>query len=222
MSGMANTTSRRTELTDAQGDHAERIVAEAIHNTRRRYALYYLHKRNGPVDLQELVRQVASWENCSHLEDVPVAQRKSVYSALHQTHLPYLEERGLVVFDRETNEVECLLENSELNLSLAADLQTTVRWHRVYLVLTGIGAFVLGGFWAGVPPLARVSPVAVAAILVGTYAVASVSHWYDVYQWRRRVNGTPPDFVISIDRDSESDDAGIGRAARGDAGEDAT
>lgn len=194
------------ELPNAQVSHTdqavERVIAEAIHNTRRRYALYYLHKQSGPVELPELVRQVASWESCRRPDEVPEALRKSVYSSLQQTHLPYLEERGLVVFDRETNEVECQLKNSQLDLCLAADPRTTVRWYRVYLLLATVGGLLLGAMWAGVQPFARVQPVALTGILVGSFMVASGVHWYDVYRWRRRMDEMPPDFFISINRDT--------------------
>lgn len=201
-------TSGEATLPNAQADHAdrapERVVAEAINNTRRRYALYYLHKQNGPVELPKLVRQVASWENYCQPEEVPVAQRKSVYSALHQTHLPYLEERGLVAFDHETNEVKCQLEDSELDLSLAADPRTTVQWYRVYLLLAAAGGSLLGATWVGVQPFARVPPMVLAGVLVSSYVVSSIVHWYDVYRWRCRMNGMPPDFFISIDHSTVS------------------
>lgn len=199
MSRSENTISDRTGVSSAQGDYIERLVAEAIHNVRRRYALYYLHKQNKPVILKELVRRVASWENCCQPAEVPIAQYRSVYSSLYQTHLPYLEERGLVKFDRDANEVRCLLDNSKLNFSLAADRRTTVQWYRVYLLLAGVGASVFGGKWAGFPSFDYLSPHVLTAVLVCSYAVMSALHWYDVYRWRCRKEGMPPDFIITFD-----------------------
>lgn len=219
MTRIGNTIVDETKLPDEGGGYfdqtPEGVVAEAIHNTRRRYALYYLHKQNGPVALTDLADQVAAWENCSPSEEVPAARCKSVYAALHQTHLPYLEERDLVAFDRDTNEVECSLKNSELDLSLAADRRTTVRWYRVYLLLAGVGTVALGIGWAGVPAFDFVSPLALAGVLIGSYVVASVLHWHDVYRWHRRMDGMPPDFLISIDRDASSGTAGIEAAEDG-------
>lgn len=201
MSKTANTKSRRVESDDAQEGWEERtpvrLIAEAIYNTRRRYALYYLHKRDGPVELKELVRQVAAWENFCDPEDGPSSKRNSVYSSLHQTHLPYLEECGLVEFDRGANEIECLIENSEL--SFAADRHTSVRWDRVYLLLAGLGSVAFSTIWIDVPSFEYVPPVLITGVLVCSYLVASVFHWYDVHRWRRRKEGMPPDFTISSD-----------------------
>ena len=150
-------------------------------------------KRPGPrARGRQRPAEVASWERCCDPEEVAVAKRKSVYSALHQTHLPYLEERGLVAFDRETNEIEWLLENSEVDLSLAADPRKTVRWYRVYLLLAGVSGPLPGSVWAGLPAFARVPPIALAVVLVSSYAATSVAHWYDVHRWRRCTDGMVP------------------------------
>lgn len=189
---------------DRTAQAPEQVVAEAIQNARRRYTLYYLHKKKAPVELTDLVLQVAAWENCCQPEDVPVAQRKSVYSALHQTHLPYLEERGIVEFDRETNEIECPLNNSEFELSLANDQRTTVRWFRVNLLVAGVGTVVLAGQVANVPLFDLISPLMLASVLVVSHLILGVFHWYDVHRWRDRMSEMPPDYLISIDRETTS------------------
>lgn len=178
---------------------AEREVAEAIQNTRRRYVLYYLYKHDGSVGFQKLVDQVSTWESYPTDGEIPDSTRDSVYATLHQHHLPYLEERGLVRWDRETNRVECQLQDATWDLVLANDPRTTIRWHRVYLLGAALGLLVTGLAWAGVGPLGAVSGVVIAGAVTLVFVLLSVGHLYDVYRWNRRMEGMPPDFVISVD-----------------------
>lgn len=182
---------------------SKRAVIEAIRNRRRRYALYYLRERSGPVDLDDLVRQVAAWEAETTPERVTPAERDAVGASLRETHVPYLADRGIVRYDRRRDRATYCGDDPALAVYLANDPRTTVRWHRVYLLLTALAAVFVGLVWVGVPPLEGVNPVAVAAVVVTLFAVVGVAHWYDVYRWRRRTEELPPDFLVEFEEDGD-------------------
>lgn len=79
-------------------------VFSVLSNRRRRLVLYCLHER-GETTLTELSRQVAAWENGIPTGAVTHTQRKRVYTALHQNHLPKLREAGVVTYSRARTDI---------------------------------------------------------------------------------------------------------------------
>lgn len=71
-------------------------VFEVLKSPRRRYALYYLRREGGIVELSDLTDQVAVWENDTTPSGLTSEQRKRVYISLYQTHLPKLDDAGIV------------------------------------------------------------------------------------------------------------------------------
>lgn len=156
---------------------AEATVVEALRNQRRRYALYYLQNHDAPVTLDELVEQVAAWERVTMADDAGASHRKSVYSSLHRTHLPYLEGLGLVAYDRQCKQVA---------------------WYRVYFLLSVVGVFVVGALWVAVPPVGALSPLLAATLILVGFAAVSFLHWYDIRRWHRQTADMPPDFLLTL------------------------
>ncbi|WP_137287360.1 DUF202 domain-containing protein [Halorussus salinisoli] len=81
--------------------------------------------------------------------------------------------------------------------------RTRVAWPKVYLALTALSIGLLGLARYDVPPFDGLPPVAVAALIVALFAVASLSHWYDIHRWRRRNEDAPPDFLATLDEEIE-------------------
>lgn len=148
------------------------VVFDMLSNVRRRYLLQYLRSAS-EMPVRELSRRIAARENGVDPAAVTSPQRKRVYTALHQTHLPRLEEFDVVEYDRDrgavrpTDRLACF--EPYLDSPAARD------WPRYYLGLglaalalaTGIAleAPVLGGLDAGTVALAvGLAIVAVAAI----------------------------------------------------------
>jgi len=147
------------------------FTAEAVHgilgNRRRRYVLDLLREHGETVGMRELCVAVAARENDIDPEEVKPKQRKRVYTALRQTHLPRLAAAGLVEYDRDRSTVTptdrlSVLE-PYLDLGEGAD-----PWPRYYLVLGGIGLVVALAGGLGLPVLGS----APAGLLAGLLAVA--------------------------------------------------
>jgi hypothetical protein len=180
---------------------SEAQVFDAAKNLRRRYALYYLKREGEPVGLGELAEQIAAWENDTTVEAVTAEQRKSVYSALYQTHLPKLEEARVLTYDRRANVVEFTEDAENLDLYLASDPQTTIQWDRLYLGV-GSGAVLsvlLSGL--GVGPFAAIQGSTWAAVVGVVVTILALAHTYDRRRWQRRFDGAAPDFALELGED---------------------
>jgi hypothetical protein len=103
------------------------------------------------------------------------------------------------------------VEDPTVTVFLANDPRTTVAWYKLYFALTAVSAVFVGLVRLDVPPFDRVGPLAVAALVVGLFAIASVGYWYDVYRWRRRSEDTPPDFLVTLEADVPLEDRDEGR-----------
>ena len=174
-------------------------VFDAAKNLRRRYALYYLKCEDEPVELGELAEQIAAWENDTTVEGVTAEQRKSVYSALYQTHLPKLEDAGVVRYDRGANVVRFTEDAADLDLYLASDRRTTVRWERLYLGAGAVAAASVTLCGLDVGPFAAVSGLSLAAAIALAVLALGVVHAYDRHKWQRRFDGAAPDFALELD-----------------------
>lgn len=178
----------------------ERLVAEVLLNRRRRYVLYYLSERSDPVPVEDLAAQVTAWERATAPDDAPTCA-ETIRSSIRRTHLPYLEARDLVTYDRRTDRVTARIDDPTVKLFAANHPRTTIAWHKLYLVLTAVSTVILGLAQVGVPLLGDLQPVAVAGLIVALFAAASVAHWVDAYRWRRRNEENPPDFLVSVEDD---------------------
>lgn len=72
---------------------------EVLSNRRRRYVIHQLLQHGDVTDLRALSRQVAAWENEKPVDQVTAEERRRVYNALQQFHLPKLHEMGVVSYE---------------------------------------------------------------------------------------------------------------------------
>lgn len=172
-------------------------LQEALRNLRRRYVVYYLNRHGGAVQVDELAQGIAAWEGGDG--EVTPAHRKSVYSALHQTHLPKLQAAGVVEYDADRSLVATSDQATRLDLRLASDPHTSVPWHRLYLSLAGVSLVVLVSLWQGVHPFALISGVEFALLVIASFGLAALGHTYDLRRWRRRAEHAAPDFILELD-----------------------
>lgn len=73
---------------------------------RRRDALRYLKEHDGPVRMRDLAEQVAAWEHDTTVRELRSAQRQRVYIPLYQTHLPKLDDAGVIEYQQSRGIVE--------------------------------------------------------------------------------------------------------------------
>lgn len=99
-------------------------ILGALAHQRRRYVLYYLHDHER-TQTDDLAVQVAAWEQDIPITDVPAEEAEQVKMNLVHSHLPKLEDHGLVEYDQRSDAVSythppALLEEA---LELAATIE---------------------------------------------------------------------------------------------------
>ncbi|WP_436343780.1 DUF7344 domain-containing protein [Natronorubrum sp. FCH18a] len=76
-------------------------IYHILQTRRRRDALRYLRANDDPVLLSDLAEQVAAWEHETTVENLHSDQRQRVYISLYQSHLPKLDTRGIIDYDKD-------------------------------------------------------------------------------------------------------------------------
>lgn len=119
-------------------------VYDILSNARRRFVIYFLRGRDEPVQLSELSDRVAAWENDVPVEELTDQQVKRVYVSLYQTHIPKLEESGIVEYDKDSGVVQLTPQVSDLDAYLPEEDDDGIPWQAIYLGLAVVGLAVYG------------------------------------------------------------------------------
>lgn len=90
-------------------------VFDLLSEERRRYALYYLEKQDGPVSVDEVAAQVAEWETNGATGSIPEGKFENIKMNLYHADLPKASEVTHVQYDREEGTVEVVGESPEFN-----------------------------------------------------------------------------------------------------------
>jgi hypothetical protein len=172
-------TSEDAETAAAHGREkpTEQEVFDVLSNRRRRYVLYALLQEE-TATIGSLADQVAAWENDCSIDEVTAAERKRVYTALQQSHLPKLVRTGLVRFDDDSGHVEPTEAIEELGIYLEMVGDERLSWDRYYLALSAVSAAVVLAVWLGVPPFGALPPLVWMAVVVVLFGVSAAVHSY--------------------------------------------
>ena len=75
-------------------------IFHILQTNRRRDAISYLLDREGPVKMGEIAEHVAAKEHETTLAELTSTQRQRVYIPLYQSHLPKLDSKGVIEYDK--------------------------------------------------------------------------------------------------------------------------
>jgi hypothetical protein len=159
-------------------------VFSALGNQRRRYVVACLLEQDEPVDMKELSRQVAARENDVPVEEVTHEQRKRVYIALHQNHLPQLEDMGFVDGGRAREAITLNDRATVLDRHLNPEPEGEEVWLGAEIGLTLGGALLVVLSWLDLYPLVLLPDLFYMVGLVVALAVVTVVRCYRVYGLR--------------------------------------
>lgn len=169
-------------------------VLDVLSNQRRRYALHYLKWHGQETDLRDLAEHVAAWENETEIDQLNYSDRKRVQNALHQFHLPKMDDRGFVDYDARRARVKLSPQVVETDFYVDVLPSRDVPWGLYYLGLSGVSLLVLGGAALQLPPFSSVAPLSWCLFFVATLTVSSVGHFYDnYYRMRLGARERPPE-----------------------------
>ena len=164
-------------------------IFHILQTQRRRHALRYLKEHDTPVEMRDLAEQVAAWENDTTVQALASDERQRVYIALYQSHLPKLDEEGIIEYNKSRGIVERGQLADEFDPYLEptedADADTDVsetdidiesgddRWFSYYRWATALSAGTFAAAWLNAPLISAASTNALGAFVVGLYAMIS-------------------------------------------------
>lgn len=159
----------------------EATIYEILANRRRRETLRNLAPDGGPLSLRTLSEEIAARETGE--SPPPRATRESVYNSLHQTHLPRLDDLGIVSYDREARTVSLAKRARHVNAHMEVRTEHGPTWSEIYRTLGVLGLTTVVAAEASVPLIGAVeallwATVALLALLVATVAQLWSNRWY--------------------------------------------
>ncbi|ELZ00598.1 DUF7344 domain-containing protein [Natrialba asiatica] len=188
-------TSLPDELSSSVGDAetddqlSKDVIFELLKNRRRREVLTYLLEADETVTLGELAEQIAAWENDTSVNALSSDQRKRVYVALYQTHLPKMDDAGIVEYDQDRGLIS-LADNADLLMMyLDTDTHRQDRWDRWYAGLSVAGGLLVSAALVGLPGLTALPTLAIAGGVVVAFFALSLAHVATNRQHERDVDG---------------------------------
>lgn len=98
----------RTEdegVSDEATELSKDVIFEVLKNSRRRQIIRYLLRAGRTVTTSELAEHIAAIENGIDIKQLDSKQRKRVYVALYQTHLPRLDKEDIIEYDNNRGRI---------------------------------------------------------------------------------------------------------------------
>lgn len=165
------------------------VVFDILSSARRRYVLYQLRTEDGPVELTELAEDVAAWENDTTVDELTKQQRKRVYVSLYQTHVPKLEDAGLVQYDQDSGEVRLTQAANDIDQYLNPGEQE-MPWPYLYLPLAVLGIAVTALSNFGIWIFGTMTNAAVGVVIFSGVLITVAAH---LIVWRMNNRQVPDD-----------------------------
>lgn len=113
-------------------------IHDILRNERRRHIISHLKECDETIAVSDLSEHIASVE--SGESPAPRNVRKSVYVSLHQTHLPKLDDWGIIDYDYRSKELTLLERVEEVEVYMEVVQPNDIPWGAYYL---GLGVLAL-------------------------------------------------------------------------------
>ncbi len=179
------------ELDISQGE-----LYEVLSNRRRRFAVHLL-KRDVDVDdtikIGEMAEQIAAWENDIDVTEVTGSDRKRVYTALQQSHLPRMDQAGVVEFDKDRGTVEPTPALTNVDVYMDVVEGREIPWSDYYLGLVGVALAVTAAVWLDTWPFAVLPDVAWLLAVTVAFGFSAITHKYYTTEMKVGESETPPE-----------------------------
>ncbi|WP_435359151.1 DUF7344 domain-containing protein [Haloarchaeobius sp. DFWS5] len=180
--------------TGLQRSVSEDELFDVLANRRRRYAVHVLKREeHRSVDIGPMAEQIAAWENGIDLAEVGYTERKRVYTALQQQHLPTMHEAGVVDFDKDRGVVKSTPALEEVDLYLDVARGNEIPWNEYYLGLSALSLALVTVVGFGIPPFTMLSPLSWMVFVVIAFTCSAVAHRHYVTELAIGSTEEPPE-----------------------------
>jgi hypothetical protein len=134
----------------------EAEIHDLLSNERRRYVIEELTDEVGIVTLRGLAERIARIEVGG---DPPRDRVRSVYNSLHQTHLPRLDDHGVVAYDSDRKTVRLDEGAQDVRVYMEVVTRYGITWAQYYQWVACIALVSLLAVQLRLPVFDRVDPV---------------------------------------------------------------
>ena len=163
--------------TPHEGDGPSRDeVFTALSNRRRRNVITYLKQHGDDARVRDIAEQLAAWENDLEINEVSYKQRKRVYTALHQSHLPKRAEGGFIEYESDRGLVSLTEQSHHLEMYLEVVSENDILWSEFYVGLAVVCGLLAGAAAIGTVPFAAVSGYTYAVLFAVLFGIAGLIH----------------------------------------------
>jgi len=133
----------------------EHEIHDILRNKRRVHVIEHLKQAEGTITLRELAEQVAELETGT--SPPPRNIRESVYNALHQTHLPKLDDLSVIKYEPNRKLITLADNSQQVDMYMEVVPPNDVPWAMYYWILGALMLAVIGFSNAGVFVFAALS-----------------------------------------------------------------
>lgn len=146
-------------------------IHEILRNDRRRATVEVLREKMGSVSLRDLSEAIAERE--AETATPSTNLRKSVYNSLHQTHLPKLDERGIIDYDRDRKTVRLEEGAREVYVHMEVVNRHGITWADYYRTLGVLALMAIVAGELGVPGLSNLGALAIGTVFLLVFAIST-------------------------------------------------
>ncbi|WP_458189313.1 DUF7344 domain-containing protein [Haladaptatus sp. NG-WS-4] len=192
MSATAVQQSRSSLGADGPTELTQDVAFQLLSNQLRRHIMHYLLQQDGPVSLHELSKRLAAWENDVSFDEVTYKQLMRVYTAIRQSHLPKMDDGGIVEFDSNAGEVRLTEAATKLEVYLDIVPHNGIPWSSYYLGLGGLSAALVTTAWFELFPFNLLPDIAWGLVVTVLFVVSALAHRHHDHENRLGQEGRPP------------------------------
>lgn len=157
---------------------SEDELFDVLSNKRRRFAVHLLKREEEGVEIGRMAEQIAAWENDIGMAEISGTERKRVYTALQQSHLPKMDRAGVVEFDKARGTIEPTPALDAVDLYLDVVEESEIPWNEYYLGLSAVGAVLVVAVWMEVWPFVLLPDLAWTLAFVLAFGFSALVHKY--------------------------------------------
>jgi len=175
-------------------DISEDDLFNVLANQRRRFAVHLLKREaDDSVAIGDMAEQIAAWENGIDRAEITGNERKRVYTALQQSHLPKMDEAGVVEFNKARGVVEPTPALSDVDVYMDVVEGREIPWSDYYLGLSGVAVALVGAVWLGAWPFVLLPEMAWTLAIVVAFAFSALAHKYYTAEMKVGRGEDPPE-----------------------------
>jgi len=172
---------------------SEDELFDVLANQRRRFAVHLLKREEESMEIGEMAEQIAAWENGTDTREITGNERKRVYTALQQSHLPKMDRAGVIEFNKNRGVVAPTTALEDVDLYLDVVEGKEIPWSEYYLGLSGVATALVAAVWMGAWPFVLLPELAWTLAIVVAFAFSALGHKYYTTEMKVGKPEEPPE-----------------------------